>query len=459
MVTNIKMMRCLQRATLFLTISLLLSICFCANAQKPSVAKIDTFFTRVAQRGIFQGSVLLSVNNVPIYQKAFGYASNEYKVKNTVSTKFRIASLSKTITAIAIMQLVQEKKLNVSDRISDILDWYPKAIGNFVSIQDLMMMNSGIPSYTSNYDFVSFTSRNNQQFIRDYILRFCTPTTLLFQPGSDQFNYSNSNYYILGAIIEQVTGRLYADVVYEKIFKRIGMTNSGYYYNTGLYDNLATGYSIEPITRVAAYYDQTSAYSTGGLYSTVEDLFKLDQALYSEKLLQKKYIDEIYKDRFPKDSTGNAWLYGWQFVPNTKNTMVYKTGILWGSRTLFLRDLVNQNAIILLNNTDNENSTGFAMLADLLYLLKGSDPPLAVQQDICILMADIINTKGVESAIAKYKEIKASANAANWVITDAELYTIGKFLLDRNDQAGANKIFGLIASDFPSSVYATYRGR
>ncbi|MDO8991794.1 MAG: serine hydrolase domain-containing protein, partial [Daejeonella sp.] len=402
-------------------------------------------------------SVLLSVNNMPIYQKAFGYANNEHKVKNTVSTKFRIASLSKTFTAIAIMQLVQEEKLNVTDRISDILDWYPKAIGNFVSIQDLMMMNSGIPSYTSNYDFVSFTSRNNAQFIREFILRFCAPTTLMFQPGSDQFNYSNSNYYILGAIIEQVTGRPYADVINEKIFKRIGMTNSGYYYNTGIYDNFATGYSVEPVIQVAAYYDQTSAFSTGGLYSTVEDLFKLDQALYSEKLLQKKYIDEIFKDRFPKDSTGNAWLYGWQYVPNTQKTMVYKTGILWGSRTLFLRDLVNQNAIILLNNTDNENSTGFALLANLLYLLKGSEPPLPVKQDICILMADIINTKGLDSAIAKYKEIKASASAANWVISDAELYSIGKFLLDRNDQAGANKIFKLIASDFPASIYATYQ--
>ncbi|MDP2414110.1 serine hydrolase [Daejeonella sp.] len=450
------MMRSLQRVTLFLTFAFFLSIGF-AFAQKPNVAKIDTFFTRVAQRGIFQGSVLLSVNNMPIYQKAFGYANNEHKVKNTVSTKFRIASLSKTFTAIAIMQLVQEEKLNVTDRISDILDWYPKAIGNFVSIQDLMMMNSGIPSYTSNYDFVSFTSRNNAQFIREFILRFCAPTTLMFQPGSDQFNYSNSNYYILGAIIEQVTGRPYADVINEKIFKRIGMTNSGYYYNTGIYDNFATGYSVEPVIQVAAYYDQTSAFSTGGLYSTVEDLFKLDQALYSEKLLQKKYIDEIFKDRFPKDSTGNAWLYGWQYVPNTQKTMVYKTGILWGSRTLFLRDLVNQNAIILLNNTDNENSTGFALLANLLYLLKGSEPPLPVKQDICILMADIINTKGLDSAIAKYKEIKASASAANWVISDAELYSIGKFLLDRNDQAGANKIFKLIASDFPASIYATYQ--
>ena len=450
-------MRSLQRVTLFLTIALFLSTGFFAFAQKPNVAKIDTFFTRVAQRGIFQGSVLLSVNNMPIYQKGFGYANIEHKVKNTVSTKFRLASLSKTITAIAIMQLVQEEKLNVTDRISDILDWYPKAIGNFVSIQDLMLMNSGIPSYTNNYDFVSFTSRSNSQFTREFILRYCTPATLMFQPGSDQFNYSNSNYYILGAIIEQVTGKPYADVVNENIFKRIGMTNSGYYYNTGLYDNFATGYSVEPVTQVAAYYDQTSAYSTGGLYSTVEDLFKLDQALYSEKLLQKKYIDEIYKDRFPKDLTGNSWLYGWQYVPNTQKTMVYKTGILWGSRTLFLRDLANHNSIILLNNTDNGNSTGFALLANLLYLLKGSEPPLPVKQDICILMADIINTKGVDIAIEKYKEIKVSTSAADWEITDAELYTIGKFLLDRNDQAGASKIFKLIASDFPASIYATYQ--
>nr|MBP8067107.1 beta-lactamase family protein [Pedobacter sp.] len=378
------------------------------------------------------------------------------KVKNTPTTKFRLASLSKTITVIAIMQLVQDGKLNVTDRISDVLDWYPTPTGNCVSIQDLMMMNSGIPSFTNNYDFLAYTSRANEPSVQEFIMRYCSGP-LQFQPGSAHFDYSNSNYYILGAIIEKVTGKPYAEVIEENIFKRLGMTNSGYYYNTSIYDNIATGYSLSPVTQIAMYYDQTSAYATGGLYSTVEDLFKLDQALYGEKLLKQQYVNEIFKNRYPDDKTGESWLYGWQVVPGTKSTMVYKTGLLWGVRTLFLRDLANKNAIILLTNTDNNNGTSLNMIVNLLNLMKGNAPPLTVQQDIGPLMVKVIQEKGVDEAIKNYKTIKAGKEASGWVISDSELFNVGQYLISKNNQAGADKIFALLSADFPESVYATYR--
>jgi len=426
------------------------------NAQNFSENKIDTFFDSLASRGIFQGSVLISVNNEVAYKKGFGFADIAQKAKNNPSTKFRLASLSKTITVIAIMQLVQEGKLKVTDRISDVLEWYPVPLGNFVSIQDLMMMNSGIPSYTNSYDFVFYTSRANQPSVREFIVRYCSGP-LKFQPGSAQFEYSNSNYYILGAIIEKVTGKPYAEVIEERIFKRVGMSNSGYYYNTSIYENMATGYSLSPVTQVAGYYDQTSAYSTGGLYSTVEDLFKLDQALYGEKLLKKQYINEIFKNRYPEDKTGESWLYGWQVVPGTNSTMVYKTGLLWGARTLFLRDLANKNAIILLTNTDNNNGTSLNMIVNLLSLIKGDTPPLVVQQDIGPVMVKLIKEKGVDEAIKNYKRIKAGKDASSWVLSDSELFNVGQYLITTNNLAGADKIFMLLSTDFPESVYATYR--
>lgn len=449
---------CFSKSFLPVKIFLIVALISSQNtyAQNFSVNKIDIFFNSLANRGIFQGSVLISMNNKIAYKNAFGFADIAQKVKNTPSTKFRLASLSKTITVIAIMQLVQDGKLKVTDRISDVLDWYPAPAGNCVSIQDLMMMNSGIPTYTSSYDFVSYSSRANQPLVQEFILRYCSEP-LLFQPGSAHFNYSNSNYYILGAIIEKLTGKPYAEVIKENIFKRAGMTNSGYYYNTSIYDNMATGYALSPVTQVAGYYDQTSAYATGGLYATAEDLFKLDQALYGDKLLEKQYVNEIFKNRYPEDQTGNSWLYGWQVVPDTKSTMVYKTGLLWGARTLFLRDLVNKNTIILLTNTDNNNGTSFNMIVNLLSLMKGKSPPLTVQQDIGTQMVKVIQEKGVDEAIKNYKKIKSSKDSSSWVISDSELFNVGQYLINKNDQHGANKIFALLSLDFPESVYATYR--
>jgi len=441
---------------IFAMATLLPAILNNAYAQKNLTAKLDSFFTSVANRGILSGAVLVSVNNAVVFKKGFGYASNEFKVKNETSTKFRLASLSKTVTSIAIMQLVQEGKIKVTDRISDILPWYPKAIGYCVTVQNLLMMNSGLGSYTSYYDFTNYTSREDNASVRDFVLRYCTTTALAFQPGSDQFSYSNTNYYILGAIIEQVTGESYEKVIDQKIFKPLDMTNSGYFSNTGMYDNMALGYSVEPVRAVGDYVDQTSTYSTGGLYSTVEDLFKLDQGLYTDKILKHEYVKEIYKNRFPNDNSGNAWLYGWQLVPNT-TTMFYKTGILLGYRTLFLRDTVNHNSITILDNNDNENCYGIPVIADVLTMIAGKNPPMPVQQDICILMVDLIKEKGVNYAIDRYKQIKASKDSANWVISDAELFTVGQYLISNNQLNNADAIFAQLSADFPKSVYATYK--
>jgi len=424
-----------------------------AQGQSVHVSSLDSLFQEAAARNILQGSVLVSYQDKVVYKKAFGKASAEYGIRNDVNTKYKLASLSKTFTAVIIMQLVQEGKLSVTDVISDHLDWYPKNIGYFVNIQNLMRMTSGIQNYTSFYNFTEDIMPVDFK-VKDYIMNYCT-TGLLFQPGSDSFDYSNSNYYILGAIIESVTGKSFADVVQERIFDPLGMDHSGYYLNTGIYKNMATGYSVEPVREVAAYYDQSSAYSTGGLYSTVEDMYKFDQGLYSNKFLLKKYRDEIFTNPYPANP--NSWGYAWEFITDS---IVYKSGNITGFRTVFLRNLSNHTSIVILNNTDNSNSTGQNILVGILKILAGgyfaSAPP--PQQDISILMVDIIRKKNVDAAISAYLKISGHpVEAARWMINDTELLTVGQYLLTNHNNVGAQKIYALLAREFPNSNYATFK--
>ncbi len=449
-------------ARLACVLSAFLSInCSISYSQTYNTKVLDSFLRASESRGITQGVVLLSRHNKVIYKKAFGYANSQTNTKNDPDTKFRLASLSKTITSIAIMQLVQNNKLKVTDRISDILDWYPRPMGNFVSIQNLLTMNSGIPSYTNNYDFLNIVSRSNSFSVQSFVLSYCYPAALLFQPGCDSvFNYSNSNYYILGAVIEKLSGKTYADYVTENIFKPLGMSNSGYYSNTATYTNMSSAYTVMPATTVAEYMDNTCAYSTGGLYSTVGDLFKLDQALYSNVILSQPNVQEIFKNRYPAQQA-NEWMYGWQFLLPTTTAYVYKTGVLPGIRTLFIRGLADSSTVIMLNNNDNNNSTGENMIINMLtFLATGNISKSApIQQDISIPMVSKYNKQGVDSAIAFFNKINGSAAAANYELSDAELLTVGQYLTQQNDFTGANKIFALLTATYPASIYATYKAK
>ena len=198
-------------------------------------------------------------------------------------TKFRIASITKQFTAALILQLVEEGKIKLDGKITDYLPDYRKDTGDKVTIHHLLNQTSGIPDYSARPNFSNEISRMRYG-VADFVKKFASDD-LEFEPGS-KYRYSNSGYHILGAIVEQVTGKTYETNLQERILKPLGMTNSGYANNSTLLEKHADSYEKTPTGYLnASYIDMSIPYAAGSMYSTVEDLYLWDQALYKDRIL------------------------------------------------------------------------------------------------------------------------------------------------------------------------------
>ena len=250
-------------------------------AQEKS-AKIDELLKRFNEFGQFNGTVLVAENGRVIFKKGYGYANLEWKIPNDIDTKFRLASVTKQFTAAVILRLVDQGKIKLDGKLTDYLPDYRKDTGDRVTIHQLLNHTSGIPSYTDQPGFFQNDSRDNYT-VADFVKKFASGD-LQFEPGS-KFAYNNSAYFILGAIIEKVTGKSYADAMKEHIFAPLGMNNSGYDLASPIIPKRATGYQRGGNGYVnAPYLDMWLPYAAGSLYSTVEDLYLWDQALYGDKV-------------------------------------------------------------------------------------------------------------------------------------------------------------------------------
>src|SRR5690349_4651879 len=166
-------------------------------------AKIDELLSLYQKYDQFNGSALVAENGKVIYKGGFGLANMEWNIPNTPDTKFRLGSITKQFTATLTMQLVEQGKIKLDAKISDYLPDYRQDIGQKVTIHQLLTHTSGIPSYTSQPGFFQNVSRNPYK-VDEFVKKYASGN-LEFEPGS-KYSYNNSGYFLLGAIIEQVTG-------------------------------------------------------------------------------------------------------------------------------------------------------------------------------------------------------------------------------------------------------------
>jgi CubicO group peptidase (beta-lactamase class C family) len=249
----------------------------------------------------FSGSVLVSKGGELLFRRGYGLANAEHNVPNMPQTKFRIGSITKQFTAMAVMILVEQGKLRLDDPIGKHLGDAPKAWDE-VTIHHLLSHTSGIPSYTS--DPLYGLKMAQPETVRSMIARF-RDKPLAFKPG-EKFAYSNSGYFLLGAIIEKVTGKTYETFLKEAIFAPLEMNDTGYDQFKTVLPHRASGYTQTPHgLENAAYLDMAQPYAAGSLYSTVEDLAAWDQALVAGKLISK----ESYARMFTP--VKGDYAYGW----------------------------------------------------------------------------------------------------------------------------------------------------
>lgn len=313
------------------------------------IERIDSLLSFYHQHQQFNGTALIRDNEGNSYIKNYGYANLQRQTPADSLTQYRIGSLSKSFTAIVILQLVEEGKLHLSDEVKKILPGY--AHGE-VTIKQLLTHQSGIPNYTSNNEYLSDILR--QPFSLDKLVtRFCSDS-LDFTPGT-RFQYSNSGYVVLARVIEEICHQPFPRVLKERIFIPAGMwhTYAGSM-DTSVTGQLATGYldnAPEP-----AYYTGNTL-GAAGIVSTAGDLLRWNDALTTHRLLPQRRLEEMWQQQAVYPDWDAGYGYGWmidfgQFNASTAaNRIIYHPGTDMGFYTMFARQAGKAGVVILLNNT------------------------------------------------------------------------------------------------------------
>jgi len=301
-------------------------------------SKADEYLNVYVKMNRFSGSVLIAQKGEILLKKGYGMADLEHSVPNTPQTKFRIASLTKQFTAMAILQLQEKNLLNVNDPLSRYIHDYP--CGDKITIHHLLTHTSGIHNFTVATD----KEARVRPMTLEMIIQKFKDQPLNFSPG-EKFEYSNAGYYMLGHIIEKVTGRDYASIIKENIFEPLGMANSGYDYNHIILKNRAYGYRLEKGDLINAnYIHMANVHASGGLYSTVEDLYLWDRALYTERLIKRSSLEQMFTP-FTKN-----YGYGWGIVTLFDRKMTGHNGDMEGFQTNITRFAEDDVCIIVLSN-------------------------------------------------------------------------------------------------------------
>lgn len=312
--------------------------------------QLDTFFINAHKRG-FNGNVLIAHYGKIIYQGAFGYARYEDKEPLTLSSAFQLASTSKTFTASAIMLLKEQGKLDYSDHLTK---YFPAFPYKDVTIKMLLTHRSGLPNYLYFcYNYMkNFDAPIPNEEVVDLMIKH--KPELYFKPDR-HFNYSNTNYCVLAAIIEKISGKSYAEYMKEAIFNPLQMNST---------------WVDAPIDTLNPH--KTCGYVGGrwnkdelncfdgvvgdkGIYSTVEDMFKWDRALYSGQLLKKETLEEAYAPASHEYGGKRNYGYGWRMIDEKDNKIIYHNGWWHSYTTVFYRRLKDQTTIIILSNKYNKS--------------------------------------------------------------------------------------------------------
>ncbi len=311
------------------------------------IFKADTYLSKLTKAKLFSGSVLIARNSKVLVRKGYGEANHEKHLVNTSQTKFRLGSLTKQFTAMAILILQTQGKLNVRDRICLYLSECPTTWQK-ITLHQLLTHTSGIPDFARFPDYQ--TTQGSPSSPTQTIARF-KDKPLAFQPG-EKFSYSNSGYVVLGAIIEQASGKKYEAFLQENIFVPLQMVGSGYDHNNG---DLAVGYRNQ--TNLADFIDMSIPYAAGGLYSTVEDLYRWDRALYTDKLIPKNLRDKMFTPFvLIPNGGGSGPGYGWFIGREGDRPVVSHIGGIQGFSSSIARYPNDKVVIIVLGNREDGNS-------------------------------------------------------------------------------------------------------
>ena len=417
-----------------------------AGDTSPDAAKIDKLVAQYADCCGFTGTVLVAQHDQVIFKKGYGFADREWNIPNTPDVKFRLGSITKQFTSMLVMQQVAKGTIKLDAHPSDYLPYYRKDTGSKVTVSQLLSHTSGIPSYTDAPNFFRDESRNPYG-VDEFVKKFCSGD-LQFEPGT-KFHYDNSGYFLLGAILEHVTGKNYETLLKENILDPVGMKDTGYDHFADILPKRATGYQQEMGKVVnAPYLDMSLPYAAGSLYSTVEDIYKWDQALYTDKLVP----DELKQKLFTPNL--ETYGYGWAIrpipagEPGAGQTEISHGGGINGFNTFEDRLVGDHDLVVIFNNTPGASLEDMAKgIRAILYGQEPAKPKRALANELVFTLTN----HGGDAAVAQYRELKRTS-PNDYDFDERALNQLGYGLLGLGRNADAIAILKLNVEEYPKSA-------
>jgi len=340
------MKKCLN---ICLAIFVLSVISFSVNAQSKQ-ATIQKMLASAYGKGEYSGVVLASKDDKIIFSGTVGQANRGWNVANQLSTKFRICSVTKQFTALLVMQLVEAGKINLDSTVADYLPEFRRETASKIKIRNLLLSASGLPVLPDEF----YVSEDAKMSDANFVIGKYLQGDLLFEPGA-KFNYNNGDFIVLGAIIERVSGKSYEANLGEKILQPLGMKNSGLLKNENIVENLANGYSFKDGAVFNETFVQIQNFgAAGAMYSTAEDLLLWDKALMSNKILSKKFTDEMFA---PSSQLGFVALGSWSYklkLGGAEKTIVERQGFINGFCALNIIVPEDKISLIFLSNMETQ---------------------------------------------------------------------------------------------------------
>ncbi|MEJ2881033.1 serine hydrolase [Pedobacter sp. GR22-6] len=337
------------------SLRLLLCLIFISLSYSPGFtqgnhAEYDSVIEPIFPKDGPGGTVLVAKAGRVIYQRDFGFANLEHQVPMSQDHVFRLGSVTKQFTAVCILKLAEEGKLSLEDELTKFIPDYP-AQGKKITIANLLSHTSGIKNYTGVPAFSEALKRKDLR--PEEIIALFKGEGLDFDPGSDQ-RYSNSNYILLGYIIEKLSGKSYGDYVQEHIFKPLDMTHSCYDMGTEVITGRVSGYRKRGDRyENAEFLSMTLPYAAGSLMSTTGDLLKWYQWLSAGKIISAASLEKAFSSWILANGKDSGYGFGWWIGNIQGNRAVMHNGVINGFFTDVIYLPAQQILVCVLSNYEN----------------------------------------------------------------------------------------------------------
>jgi len=359
----------------------------------------------------FNGAILVAKKGNIIFEDYHGYFNIAKKTSLSAHSSFHLASVSKTFTAMAVLKLIELGKLSLDD---DVKKFFPGFPYDHITIKLLLNHRSGLPNYIYFMEQLGWDQSRHcyNNDVVDYLIQYKPPITSL---PDTHFSYCNTNYALLGLIIEKVSGKSYSEFLQDIFFTPLHMFDT-YVFSMADSALAMPSYDWKGRQERLTYLD--TGFGDKNIYSTPEDLLKWDQALYTNQIFNEKTLEQAYTPYSNEKPGIRNYGYGWRMnvYPNGKK-IIYHNGWWHGNNTVFIRMIQDSVTIIVLGNKYNRaiyQAKKMAQIFDPSSVIEDEEKPAIKEFNSAAGSSDSILSKGTAPAKARNNTTKSGKRRARY---------------------------------------------